>query len=91
MNRKQTLRLIFGLCLLTFGPGAIHPPMGQPLKTYFALKDREKEQIAKAKTPQERLQNARSFVTAGNPVAAEDELRPLLIASPNDPDVLLVW
>ncbi|MEC7678902.1 MAG: FG-GAP-like repeat-containing protein [Planctomycetota bacterium] len=92
MNRNQTLWLIYGLCLLTFWTGCDSSSDGPTAEDLLrAKRQREKEQIAKAKTPQERLQNARSFVTAGNPVAAEDELRPLLIATPNDPDVLLVW
>ena len=51
----------------------------------------ETERLSKAKTYTERIEASRKYVQDGNPIAAEDELRPLLISSPEDPETLLLW
>ncbi|MGV3483470.1 MAG: FG-GAP-like repeat-containing protein [Planctomycetaceae bacterium] len=51
---------------------------------------REKEASASAKSPQERLRLAQTHFANGNPVNAQVELRPLLIAQPADSRVLLL-
>ena len=92
MNQYQILWLVSGLCLLTFWTGCNSSSDGPTAEELLkAKKQKETEQIAKAKTPQERLNNSRQFVQEGNPVAAENELRPLLISTPNDHEVLLLW
>ena len=92
MNQYQILWLVSGLCLLTFWTGCNSSSDGPTAEELLkAKKQKETEQIAKAKTPQERLNSSRQFVRDGNPVAAENELRPLLISTPNDHDVLLLW
>ena len=92
MNQYQILWLVSGLCLLTFWTGCNSSSDGPTAEELLkAKKQKETEQIAKAKTRQERLNNSRQFVQEGNPVAAENELRPLLISTPNDHEVLLLW
>ena len=92
MKQQQLPWLLLGICLLTLLTGcnsSSDVPTAEELLR--AKKQKETEQIAKAKTPQERLNSSRQFVRDGNPVAAENELRPLLISTPNDHDVLLLW
>ena len=92
MKQQQLPWLLLGLCLLTLLTGCNSSSDGPTAEELLrAKKQKETEQIAKAKTPQERLNSSRQFVRDGNPVAAENELRPLLISTPNDHDVLLLW
>lgn len=51
---------------------------------------REMAELSREKTPAQRLRVARKYLSDGNAVAAERELRPLLIARPEDPQVILL-
>ena len=81
--------LIYAVTLCSGCDSASDGPTAEELLQ--AKRQRESEWIAKAKTPEERLSGAKQFVADGNPVAAEAELRPLLISIPNNPSVLLIW
>ena len=54
------------------------------------LKQRQKETLADVNNPQERLELAQSLFADGNISGAETQLRPILIARPNDPKANLL-
>jgi len=53
-------------------------------------KQRQKETLADVGNPQERLELAQSLFADGNISGAEAQLRPILIARPNNPDANLL-
>ena len=92
MKRPQTYYLVTYLFLTALGTGCNSSSDGPTAEDLLrARQRRETEEIAKSKSPEERLENARQYIADGNPVAAEEELRPLLISDQNDSGVLLAW
>ncbi len=92
MKRPQTDCLLILFFITALGTGcssSSDDPMAEDLLR--ARQQRETEKLAKPKSPEERLENAIQFIGDGNPVAAEEELRPLLISDQNDSAVLLAW
>lgn len=50
----------------------------------------EMAKLSQSKTPEQRLEAARAFLAEGNLVAAQRQIRPLLISQPEDPQLILL-
>ncbi len=81
--------VLLGMCLLLAGCGG--DESGPSVEDLVRRqKQRKKLDIAKQKTPQERIEAAKDFLSQGDTASAESEVRSLLIAQPDNPEVTLL-